>query len=74
MTLGKSLYPYNVFIGDKCIKIERILKILGVTLDRDLSFKSHVVIMLQRAYAKIAALRRITRLVPSDVTISLYKA
>ena len=74
MTLGKSLYPHNVFIGDKCIEIERILRILGVTLDRDLSFKPQVAIMLQKAYAKIAALRRITRLVPSDVTISLYKA
>ena len=39
MTLGKSQYPYNLFIGDKSIEIEPTLKILGVTLDRDLSFK-----------------------------------
>ena len=56
------------------IKIEPTLKILGVTLDWDLSFKPHVAIMLKKAYAKIAALRRIKRLVPSDVMISLYKA
>ena len=56
MTLGKSQYPYNLFIGDKSIEIEPILKILGVTLDRDLSFKLHVAIMLKKAYAKIAAL------------------
>ena len=56
------------------IKIEPTLKILGVTLDWDLSFKPHVAIMLKKAYAKIAALRRIKRLVPSDVIISLYKA
>ena len=74
MTLGKSQYPYNLFIGDKSIEIEPTLKILGVTLDRDLSFKPHVAIMLKKAYAKIAALRRIKRLVPSDVMISLYKA
>ena len=74
MTLGKSQYLYNLFIGDKSIKIEPTLKILGVTLDRDLSFKPHVAIMLKKAYAKIAALRRIKRLVPSDVMISLYKA
>ena len=30
--------------------------------------------MLKRAYAKIAALRRIERLVPSNVVISLYKS
>ena len=56
------------------IKIEPTLKIFGVTLDWDLSFKPHVAIMLKKAYAKIAALRRIKRLVPSDVMISLYKA
>ena len=56
------------------IKIEPTLKILGVTLDWDLSFKPHVAIILKKAYAKIAALRRIKRLVPSDVMISLYKA
>ena len=74
MTLGKSQYPYNLFIGDKSIEIESTLKILGVTLDRDFSFKPHVAIMLKKTYAKIAALRRIKRLVPSDVIISLYKA
>jgi hypothetical protein len=56
------------------IEIEPTLKILGVTLDRDLSFKPHVTIMLKKAYAMIATLRRIKRLVPSDVMISLYKA
>ena len=66
MTLGKFQYPYNILIGDKCAEIERILKILDVTLDRDLSFGPHVAIMLIKAYAKIAALRRMKRLVPSD--------
>ena len=73
MTLGKSQCPYNLFIGDKSIEIEPTLKILGVTLDRDLSFKPQVAIMLKKAYTKIAALRRIKRLVPSDVMISFIK-
>ena len=74
LTLGKSQYPYNRFIGDKSIEIEPTLKILGVTLDRDLSLKPHVAIMLKKAYAQIAALWRIKRLVPLDVMIFLYKA
>ena len=74
MTLGKSQHTYNFLVGDKTIEIEPTLKILGVTLDRDLSFKPHVTIMLKKAYAMIAALRRIKRLVSSDVMISLYKA
>ena len=59
MTLGKSQYPYNLFIGDKSIEIEPTLKILGVTLDWDLSLKPHAAIMLKKAYAKIATLWRI---------------
>ena len=76
MTLGKSQYPNNLFIGDsqltmQSIEIEPTLKILGVTLDRDLSFKPHFAITLKKAHAKIAALRRIKRLAPSDVMINL---
>ena len=52
MTLGKSQYPCNLFIGDKSIEIEPTLKILDVTLDRDLSFMPDVAIMLKTAYAK----------------------
>lgn len=61
MTLGKSQYTYNFLVGDKTIEIQPTLKILGVTLDRVLSFKPHVTIMLKKAYAMIATLRRITR-------------
>ena len=74
MTLGSSQYTYNFLVDDLSIVIEPTLNILGVTLDRDLSFKPHVTIMLKKAYAMIAALRRIKRLVPSNTMISLYKA
>ena len=74
MRLGKSQYPYNIFIGGKSIEITPTLKILGVTLDRDLSFKPHVAIMLKKGCAKIPTLRMIRSLVTSEVMISLYKA
>ena len=61
MRLGKSQYLYNIFIGDKSIEIKPTLKILDVTLDRDLSFKPHAAIMLKKAYVKITTLRRIRR-------------
>ena len=48
MTLGKSQYPCNLFTGYKSIEIEPTVKILGVTLDRDLSFEPHVAIMLKK--------------------------
>ena len=58
MRLGKSQYSYNIFFDDKSIEIKPTLKILGVTLDRDLSFKPYAAIMLKKAYAKIPTLRR----------------
>lgn len=74
MTLGKSLHNYEFSIGAKKIEIEPTLKILGVTLDKTLSYKPHVTNMLKKAYSKIAALRRIKRLVPSTTMITLYKS
>ena len=73
MTLGKSQFTYRFSVEDQIIDIEPTLKILGVTLDKDLNYKPHVDVMLKKAYAKIAALRKIKRLVPSNVMITLYK-
>ena len=70
MTLGKSQYQYNLFIGDQSIETEPTLKILGVTLDRYIGLP-HVAITLKKAHAKIAALLRIKRLAPSNVMINL---
>lgn len=48
MSLGKSQYPYNFFIGDKSIETGQTIKIVGGTLDWDLSFKPHVAVMLKK--------------------------
>ena len=72
--VGEWSCQWKLFIDDMSIEIEPTLKILGVPLDRNLSFRPHEAIMLKKAHAKIAAIRRIKRLVPSDVMISLYKA
>ena len=74
MTLGKSQFLYHFSVEDQILDIEPTLKILGVTLDKDLNYKPHVDIMLKKAYAKIAASHKIKRLVPSNVMITLYKA
>ena len=74
MTLGKSQFPYHFSVEDQTLDIEHPLKILGVTLDKDLNYKPHVDIVLKKAYAKIAALRKIKRLVPSNAMITLHKA
>ena len=50
-TLGKSQFSYRTSVEDQIIGIEPNLKILGVTLDKDLSYKPHVDMMLKKAYA-----------------------
>ena len=47
---------------------------LGVTLDKDLSYKDHISDQLEKAYAKASALRRTKRFLPLDAMIKLYKA
>ena len=58
----------------KTLEFLRSIKILGVTLDKDLSYKEHISDQLKKAYAKASALRRIRRFLPHDAMIKLYKA
>ena len=74
MILGNSKYLFNLQTHDSQIEIRDSLKILGVTLDRNLSYKLHIKDLLSNVYPNVAALRRLKRLVPHDTIIRLYKA
>ena len=49
------------------------LKILGVHLDNKLTFQEHISEILKKVFAKIAALRRLKRLVPCSTLLALYR-
>ena len=66
--------PSSYELAANEIEVTDSLKILGVTLDRKLTFRSHIKDQLRKACAKAAALRRLRRFVPQDVMIRLYKA
>ena len=51
MSLGKSRFTYHLSVEDQIIGIEPTLKILGVTLDKDLSYSPHVDMTLKKAHA-----------------------
>jgi len=74
MILGNSSYVYDLVFNGTSISLEEHLKILGVHLDNQLSFKEHINILLKKAYAKITALRRLKRLVPANILLLLYKS
>ena len=56
------------------IDINNHLKILGICLDNNLSFREHISIVLKNVYSKIGALRRLKRLVPANTMLLLYKS
>ena len=64
MILGKSYYSYDLKVENQAIKIKDTLKILGVTLDKELSFKPFIKEFLKKVFAKIAALARLKRISP----------
>ena len=63
-----------IILNDARIEFPQSIKTLGVTLDKDLSYKEHISDQLKKAYAKASALRRIRRFLPHDAKIKLYKA
>ena len=50
------------------------IKLLGVIIDNSLSFKAHIQEICRKVNAKVSILRRIRKLIPSDIMIKLYKA
>ena len=72
MILGNSSYRYDLEFAGTPIDINNHLKILGICLDSNLSFREHISIMLKKVYSKIGALRRLKRLVPANIMLLLY--
>ena len=67
-------HDYSLFLNDATTEFLRSIKILGVTLDKDLSYREHISDQLKKAYAKASALTRINRFLPRDAMIKLNKA
>ena len=74
LSVGPCAYRYSLFLNNARIEFFPSIKILGVTLDKDLSYKEHISDQLKKVYAKASALRRIRRFLPHDAMIKLYKA
>ena len=74
MILGSHSYVPEFFIGDTKVELANSLKILGVTIDSNLTYCEHISNMLKKVCANIGALRRLKRLMPHNVSLSLYKA
>ena len=74
MAIGPVNYEYNINLHNSNIDLNDSLKILGVTLDRKMTFKPYILEQLKKACAKTAALRKLRKFIPQEVMIRLYKA
>ena len=74
MIIGNLSYVYDLVFNGASITLKKQLKILGVHLDNQLSFKEHTNILLKKAYAKATILLRFKRLVPGNILLVLYKS
>ena len=72
LSVGPCACHYSLFLGNARIEFLLSIKILGVTLDKDLSYKENISDQLEKAYAKASALRRIKRFLPLDARIKLF--
>ena len=74
MLIDSHTHVPKFFIGDTKMELANSLKILWVTFDNKLTYFEHISNMLKKVYAKISLLRRLKRLMPHNVSLSLYKA
>ena len=74
LSVGPCAYNYSLFLNSARIEFLRSIKILGVTLDEDLSYKEHISDQLKKAYAKASALRRIRHFLPHDAMLVVMLA
>ena len=74
MLLGSHTHVTKFLIGDTKVELANSLKILWVTFDNKLTYFEHISNMLKKVYVKIGVLGRLRRLMPHNVSLSLYKA
>ena len=70
-----NIYFSNVKIDEQVIKSSPDLKLLGVTLDDELSFSTHISdICKMQVSKKVGVLVRLRNMIPREAKLQLYKS
>ena len=64
----------NVKIDEQVIKSSPDLKLLGVTLNDELSFSTHISDICKKASKKVGVLVRLRNMIPREAKLQLYKS
>ena len=76
LPLGDNPPCYELF-ADRTrppLEVVHYMKLLGLTIDSSLSFKVHIKSVCNKVNAKVSALRRVRKFIPSEVMVNIYKA
>ena len=72
--LGNNSFNFNIDLGLTRVVSSNTVKLLGITLDRDLSFHSHAIEICKKATAKTKALSRIRGYLSQQKADHLFNA
>ena len=70
----RTILPTPFDIDRNELDYVKQVKLLGVTMDNSQSFQAHIKEICRKVNAKVSILRRIRKLIPTDIMINLYKA
>ena len=74
MILGNTNYTFSFKVNDTNIPVKDNIDLLGVNIDKNLQFNSHVKNICTKVNNKINVISLFRKIVPTDVKCKLYKA
>ena len=74
MILGNTNYIFSFTVNDINIPVKDNIDLLGVNIDNNLQFSSHVKNICTKVNNQINVISRFRKIVPTDVKCKLYKA
>ena len=74
MSTNEDSSSINVKIDEQIIKPSPDLKLLGATLDDELSFSSHLSDICKKESKKVSVIARLRFMIPREAKLQLYKS
>ena len=71
---GTNIDTLCFSIGSEVISVVEDVKLLGVTIDRDLKFSKHIADIVRKVGKQVQVLQRHKKLIDTDAKVKLYDA
>jgi hypothetical protein len=71
---GKKSENVELVVDDTIIPESETVKLLGVTLDQKLDYRTHVRNIIRKAAWQLSALRRISKYIPLEARMTIYRS